>query len=94
MVPGAMSKARILDAVGRLDLDATRKLLDEKPALAGVRDRRDRNLLHIACSVPAPAATRMAAFLLDRGFDIEALSGRDRCTPLFSPSRVRTIRSS
>jgi ankyrin repeat protein len=78
-----MSKARILDAVQRLDIAETRKLLDEKPALAEVRDRQDRNLLHIASSVQEPAAARMVSFLLDRGFDIEAVSGRDRCTPLF-----------
>jgi ankyrin repeat protein len=78
-----MSKARILDAVQRLDIAETRKLLDEKPALAEVRDRADRNLLHIACSQQQPAAMRMVTFLLDRGFEIEALSGRDRCTPLF-----------
>jgi ankyrin repeat protein len=78
-----MSKTRILDAVRRLDIAETRALLDAKPALADVRDASDRNLLHIACSVQDPAATRMAAFLLDRGFDVEALSGRDRCTPLF-----------
>ena len=78
-----MSKARILDAVQRLDVEAVRKLLDEKPALAEVRDRQDRNLLHLACCAQAPESIRMGSFLLDRGFDIEALSGRDRCTPLF-----------
>ena len=78
-----MSKGRILDAVRRLDIEAVRTLLDEKPALADVRDRQDRNLLHIACSAPGAEAMRMATLLLDRGFDIEALSGRDRCTPLF-----------
>jgi ankyrin repeat protein len=83
MVVGAMSKARILDAVGRLDLAEVRKLLDEKPALAEVRDRQDRNLLHVACCASGPGSLRMATFLLDRGFDVEAFSGRDRCTPLF-----------
>ena len=78
-----MSKARIFDAVKRLDIEATRELLDAKPELADARDRSDRNLLHVACSSNDPASVRMVAFLLDRGLDIEAVSGRDRCTPLF-----------
>ena len=83
MVAAAMSKARILDAVQRLDVEAVRQLLDEKPLLADVRDRQDRNLLHVACCAQGAGSLRMAKFLLDRGFDIEAFSGRDRCTPLF-----------
>jgi ankyrin repeat protein len=78
-----MSKAGIFDAVKRLDIEATRQLLDAKPALADARDRSDRNLLHVACSSNDPTALRMVTFLLDRGLDIEAVSGRDRCTPLF-----------
>ncbi len=83
MVVRSMSKARILDAVQRLDIEAVRMLLDPKLALAEVRDRQDRNLLHVACCVQDARSLKMARFLLDRGFDIEAFSGRDRCTPLF-----------
>lgn len=48
-----MSKAGIFDAV--------------KPELADVRDRSDRNLLHIACSSNDPAALRMVTIRPGRG---------------------------
>jgi gamma-glutamylcyclotransferase (GGCT)/AIG2-like uncharacterized protein YtfP len=83
VVGRGMSKARIIEAVQRLDLEAVRTLLDEKPSLLAATDRQNRGLLHIACSQPDAAATRLVSLLLDRGLDIEAPVGRDRCTPLF-----------
>ena len=81
-----MSKAAILASVQNLDLPLTTKLLDEKPSLIGVTNRQGLNLLHIACSPSgekAKVSARLVDFLLDRGMDIEAAVGRDRCTPLF-----------
>jgi ankyrin repeat protein len=89
-----MSKARILEAVQKLDLPTARKLLDAKPELLNVTDRTGRNLLHIACSaycqklrLPESTAVRMADFLLDRGLDIESAVPDKKCdvgcTPLF-----------
>jgi ankyrin repeat protein len=85
-----VSKAAIIDAVQRLDLDRTRRLLTAKPSLAAVTDRQQRNLLHIACSV-SPAKLKVAErvqvrivdFLLRHGFEIDLPVGRDACTPLF-----------
>ena len=87
-----MSKTRIIEAVQKLDLETTRKLLEAKPTLLTVINRQGRNLLHLACGAPCKklglpesAAARMVNFLLDCGMDIEqpGLSGRDPCTPLF-----------
>lgn len=85
-----MSKTRIIEAVQHLDLETTKKILDAKPSLLNVTDRQNRGLLHLACSVsckklnvPESVSARMANFLLDRGLDIEAPVGRDRCTVLF-----------
>jgi len=85
-----MSKAAILAAVQNLDLPLTKKLLDAKPSLITVTNRQGLNLLHLACSascsklkVSEAVSARVAGFLLDRGLDIEAAVGRDRCTPLF-----------
>jgi ankyrin repeat protein len=93
-----MSKTRIIDAVRHLDLDTARTLLTATPALLTVTDRQGRNLLHLACSVCCPAvnlpestAARLVTFLLDRGMEIEAPMGRDKCTPLFfAVARGRT----
>lgn len=76
-----MSKARLFDAIRRLDVAEMRRLLDAQPALRAAVDRKGFNLLHLACCVPA--STRMVDFLLDRGFDLESAVGADRCTPLF-----------
>lgn len=85
-----MSKAAVIDAVQRLDLDATRRLLESKPSLLTVTDRQGRNLLHLACStptaklgVPGRRQIQLVDFLLDQGFDIDRPMGRDACTPLF-----------
>lgn len=78
-----MSKAKLFDAVQRLDVAAARTILDAKPQLRDARDRGDRNPLHIACSVAAGDPRPMARLLLDRGIDIEAVSGKDRCPALF-----------
>jgi ankyrin repeat protein len=85
-----MSKTAIIEAVKMLDLEATQRLLKTKPALLAVRDRQQRTLLHLACSVscrehklPDTASVRMASALLDRGLAIDEPVGRDKCTPLF-----------
>ncbi len=85
-----MSKTAIIEAVQRLDLEATRRLLDAKPSLRAVTDRRDRNLLHLACSAsPAKLKTseraqvRFVDVLLKQGYEIDLHVGRDACTPLF-----------
>jgi ankyrin repeat protein len=85
-----MSKAKIIEAVQRLDRDSTSQLLKAKPALLAVTDRQGRNLLHLACSaacgklnVSHAAQARFVDLLLGRGFDIDAPVGRDRCTALF-----------
>ena len=74
-----MSKTQIIDAVQQLDVARTRRLLDSNPSLLAVTDRKGRNLLHLACSVPCgdlripeSAATRMAGFLLRAGIGLES----------------------
>jgi ankyrin repeat protein len=83
-----MSKTRIIESVGNLDLNSTKELLDAKPELLKVTDRGGRNLLHIACSasppklkVPESASTRMVNFLLDQGLDVESplQVGKNEC---------------
>src|SRR5262245_16830405 len=87
-----MSKTRIIEAVQKLDLTATKALLKTNPSLLNVWNRQGRNLLHLACAanvkklrVPESAAARMVDFLLDQGMKIEEtnLSGKDPCPPLF-----------
>ena len=97
-----MSKTRVINAVKALDLKETKALVAEKPELLRVWDDRGRNLLHIACSVdceelrqPPSAATKMAAFLLDGGLDIEREggAGRDLCKPIwFAVARGRNAK--
>lgn len=77
-----MSKSALIEAVRNLDLESTKKLLDTKPSLLEVTDRRGMNLLHLACSAPG-SAVGLVDFLLDRGMEIETPVGRDACTPLF-----------
>lgn len=100
-----MSKAAVLEAVKDLDLVRTRMLLRDRPDLLKVRDRQNRNLFQLACSIPprkrraSPAAqTRFAEFLLDRGFAIDEPAGKDACTALFfavagarNPSLVKRL---
>ena len=85
-----MSKTAIIEAVRFLDLDVTKRLLEAKPGLLSVTDREGRNLLHLACSaspaklqVPNAAQARFVSYLLDRGFEIDTLVGKDACTALF-----------
>jgi ankyrin repeat protein len=81
-----MSKTALIVAVKNLDLAATKKILDEKPALLSVTDRQGRNLLHLACSVPSVPSVvqiRFVEYLLDRGFEIDLPIGKDNVTPLF-----------
>lgn len=100
-----MSKTAIFEAARNLDVDAVRRLLDDRPALLHATDRERRNLLHVACSaspaslkLPGTASVRLADLLLDRGLEIDTPVGRDRCTPLFfavararNPSLVRRL---
>src|SRR5262245_30359963 len=74
-----MSKTRILEAVQKLDVASTSKLLDADPSLLQVTDRQGRNLLHLACSAPCAklgvaeaVSARMVNLLLDRGLDVES----------------------
>jgi ankyrin repeat protein len=87
-----MSKTRLIEAVQTLDLETTKQILKAKPSLLTVRNRQDRNLLHLACGasckklgLPESASARMVNYLLDRGMNIEEEggSGRDLCTPLW-----------
>jgi len=95
-----MSKTRMIESVQNLDLESARKLLDAKPALLTVTDRRGRNLLHLACSascsklkMPESASARMVNLLLDRGLDVESpMASGDRCTALwFAVARGRNL---
>ena len=95
--PVRPSKTRLFEAVKALDVDAVRAQLDAKPSLLTVRDRQDRNLLHLTCGVPTwdlevspSVAPRLAGLLLDRGLEVDAVYGRDKCTALFeSVARAR-----
>lgn len=89
----------IIAAMERLDLPTARRLLRHTPSLRAVTDRQGRNLLHLACSVPPSkrgpskaTQSRMVAFLLDEGFEIDLPMGRDHCTPLFfAVARARNL---
>ena len=88
-----MSKTRLIDSVQRLDVESAAKLLDAKPSLLDVVDRKGRNLLHLACSascsklkVPESVSAQMVKLLLDRGLDLESSIGDETCgscTPLW-----------
>ena len=87
-----MSKTRLFEAVRMLDLNEAKKILEAKPELEKAWNDQGRNLLHIACSVdcedigkPKSAAVKFAAYLLDRGFDIEQEGGAgpDLCKPIW-----------
>ena len=87
-----MSKTRLFEAVKQLDLPGAKQILEAKPDLLSVWNDQGRNLLHLACSVeckklkkPEAAATKMVAFLLDRGLDIEQEGGAgpDLCKPIW-----------
>lgn len=87
-----MSKARMIEAVKQLDVDAVRELLAREPGLLGVTDRRGFNLLHLACCVPCAdlgiaesQSAKIVSLLLDHGLDVESTlpPEQDRCTALF-----------
>ena len=87
-----MSKTRIIEAIKALDLPEVKRILKAKPGLLRVWDPRGRNLLHLACSVdceelglPDSKATKVVAFLLDQGLDIEEHGGAgpDICRPIW-----------
>lgn len=87
-----MSKARIIDAVKQLDVDAVRELLATDPGLLSVTDRRGFNLLHLACCVPCAdlgiaesQAAKMVGLLLDHGLNVESKLPPEQecCTALF-----------
>lgn len=100
-----MSKTALIEAVQNLELGKTKRLLDARPELLAVTDRQGRNLLHLACSAStarlgksAASQVRLAAFFLDRGFDIDEQMGKDKCTALFfavararSPSLIKLL---
>lgn len=74
-----MSRAQLLAAVRNLDLSETRELLQSDGALAAVKDRSGRNLLHLACSasckdlgVSESSSARMVELLLESGLDVES----------------------
>ena len=98
-VKRVISKSAIIDAVQRLDLETTSKLLVAKPALLSVTDQRGWNLLHLACAAPAKKLgappqrqVRLVEFLLDQGLEIDTKVGRDACTPLFfAVARARNL---
>jgi len=85
-----MSKGRVIDAVESLDAPAVRSLIDSRPELLHATNPRGFGLLHLACAASCPrlglpesAAVRLVDLLLDRGLDIEAPVGKDKCTVLF-----------
>lgn len=87
-----MSKTRLIEAVKRLDLAETKRILEGKPELHAVWNDQGRNLLHLACGAncktlgkPESAGARLVTYLLDRGFDIEQEggSGPDLCKPIW-----------
>ena len=100
-----MSKTAVIKAVQRLDLETTKQILTDKPALLAVTDRQGRNLLHLACSaspavleVPNAEQVRLVSWLLDHEFEIDTPVGKDACTALFfavararNPSLVRLL---
>ena len=86
-----MSKTALIQAVRRLDLKETKRLLNSKPSLLTVTDQQGRNLLHLACYVPPfkrkvseRRQVQFVDFLLDRGLEIDQPFGRDAVTPLFA----------
>lgn len=88
--PPRPSKTRLIEAVKALDVEVVRTQLDAKPSLLGVTDRQGRNLLHQTCGVGTrdlegseTVAPGLARLLLDRGLQIDAVYGRDKCTALF-----------
>lgn len=103
--PPRASKTRLIEAVRALDLESVRDQLDAKPSLLGVTDRQGRNLLHLACGASCADldlteahAARVVNGLLDRGIEIDAPYGRDKCTALFeavararNPTLVRLL---
>jgi ankyrin repeat protein len=87
-----MSKARTIEAVKKLDIDAVRDLFAADPDLVRVTDRRGFNLLHLACCVPCidlgiaeSQSAKMVRLLLDHGLDVESKlpPAQDGCTALF-----------
>jgi uncharacterized protein len=87
-----MSKTRLIEAVKKLDLDETRRILEAKPELLKVWNDQGRNLLHLACGAnpkklgkPESAGVRLVAHLIDAGLDIEEEGGSssDLCKPIW-----------
>lgn len=89
-----ISKTAMLPLVKGLQWKEVRDGLDAKPALIGVRDKRGRTWLHLACGVditgrPASAVRdgiRLAELLLERGIDLNDAAFTEenfRATPLW-----------
>ena len=98
-----ISKTRMTELVKQFAWKDVAKGLDENPKLAGYRDERGRNWLHLCCSISLPEhpklkaadSIKLASLLLDRGFDIDAAAfteGQWRATPLwYSVGRGRNL---
>jgi ankyrin repeat protein len=79
-----VSKARLLEAVRRLDVEATTALLQRQPSLLQATDRSGRNLLHLACSasckdlgVSEAVSVHLVTLLLDSGLDVDSVLTKD-----------------
>ena len=84
------SKTALLSATRSLDLPTIQWVLQENPALLGVRDANGAGLLHLACKaspercgVPESEQVRVAKLLLRLGLPIDEPLGKDAVTPLF-----------
>jgi hypothetical protein len=98
-----ISRTRMTEFVRRFAWQDVAKGLDENPKLAGYRDERGRNWLHLCCSVSVPDhpeleasdSIALASLLLERGFDIDApafTEGEWQATPLwFAIGRGRNL---
>jgi hypothetical protein len=95
-----ISKTAMVPLVKELRWQQVRDGLAQNPDLIGVRDKRGRTWLHLACAVDTstrqPSAVRdtirLAEILLDRGIDINDAAFTEenfRATPLWVCGCVR-----
>src|SRR5262245_64707904 len=86
------SRTSLTKLVRAHDADGVSAALDETPELAGWRDERGRNWLHLCCmakpsgKVGAAKSVATADVLLGRGFDLDAAAFTEnewRATPLW-----------
>ncbi len=71
-----MSKTALIDAIGSLDLDRVRAILEKKPALKDFQSEKGFNLLQMCCArstaddaAAANRQLRLAKWLVSEGFD-------------------------